>query len=170
MTTIRPGLSRGVGVTVAMLALVATLLAASGPVEAVQQAATSERQAQSMSGATYQHRLLHWINRARDQRSTRSVRLGPCVDDFADSWARRLAVRKQFKHQDLGPIMRRCSLSAAGEIIAMGQVSPRQMVRMWLNSDGHRAILLSKRYRIAGVGAHLGDNRAWYGVVDFGRR
>ena len=124
---------------------------------------------EDMSQRVYQQRLLYWINKARDHQSKRSVSTGECVDGFADRWARRLANRDQFFHQDLGPIMYQCGLSTAGEILAMGGVTPRQMVRMWLRSPGHRSILLDRSYRVVGVGAKLGDNGAWYGCIDFGR-
>ena len=152
---------------VAALAVVCAVMAIPARVDAQQ--AQQGSSIYDMSKREYQQRLAYWINRARDNHSKRSVRVRPCIDDYAGSWARHLAVKAKFEHQSLGPIMRRCDLSTAGEIIAMGGVTPRQMVRMWLRSSGHRDILLSRSYRIAGVGAHLGDNGAWYGVVDFGR-
>jgi uncharacterized protein YkwD len=155
---------------VTALALALTLSFLPGRAEALVPQAAQAAGTTDMKRTEYEQRVMYWINRARDSHSKRSVKVRPCVDRFAGRWARHLAVNEKFEHQSLGPIMRRCGLSSAGEIIAMGGVGPRQMVRMWLDSDGHRKILLSRSYRIAGVGAFLGDNGAWYGVVDFGRR
>jgi uncharacterized protein YkwD len=49
----------------------------------------------------------------------------------------------------------------------------REVVRMWLNSPGHRAILLSRRYRRVGVAKRSGDLgslRATVFTVDFASR
>jgi uncharacterized protein YkwD len=51
---------------------------------------------------------------------------------------------------------------ALGETLAMlgggcGRGSARQVVRMWMNSPGHRAILLSSRYRRVGVAKRVGS-------------
>jgi uncharacterized protein YkwD len=153
---------------VAALAVVLAVLAIPAQVDA-KQAKQSSSSIYDITKREYEQRLAYWINRARDNHSKRSIRVRPCVDDFADKWARHLAVKEKFEHQSLGPIMRQCDLRTAGEIIAMGGVSPRQMVRMWLKSPSHKEILLSRSYRLAGIGARLGDNGAWYGVVDFGR-
>jgi uncharacterized protein YkwD len=49
----------------------------------------------------------------------------------------------------------------------------RKVVRMWLDSPGHRAILLSRRFRRVGVAkrsGHLGSLRATVFTVDFASR
>ena len=42
--------------------------------------------------------------------------------------------------------------SAAGENIAMGQRTPEEVVKGWMNSDGHRANILNKNFTHIGVG------------------
>jgi uncharacterized protein YkwD len=171
LSTASPG-TRLVARLIAPLAVVCVLLATPGQADAKapDPRAKAAVSVLDMTRAEYEERLVYWINRARDHHSKRSISIRACVDGYAGRWARHLAVKEKFEHQELGPIMKNCRLQAAGEIIAMGTVSPRQMVRMWLNSPSHRDILLSRKYRLAGVGAYLGDNDAWYGVVDFGRR
>ncbi len=123
----------------------------------------------NMAPATYERRLSHWINQARHNRGIRAVNHRACIDGFAERWARHLVVSKKFYHQDLGRIMRDCSQSSAGEILAMGTVSPRAMVGMWMRSPGHRDIMLSRSFRLAGVSAKQKADRSWIGCVDFGR-
>ena len=44
------------------------------------------------------------------------------------------------------------SYYACGENIAMGQKTPEQVVNSWMNSPGHRANILSWKYRYMGLG------------------
>lgn len=119
---------------------------------------------------TYTSRLRVWANRARARHGVAGLRRNDCLQRRADRWATHLASKNSFYHQDMGSLLSRCSLSGAGEILAKGAVTPRRMVRMWLNSSEHRQILLSRFFRIAGVSAHQGSGGAWVGCIDVGRR
>jgi uncharacterized protein YkwD len=64
-----------------------------------------------------------------------------------------------------------------GETLAMlggcGNRAARRVVRMWMNSPGHRAILLSSSYRRVGLGKRTGDlggSRACVITADFGSK
>jgi uncharacterized protein YkwD len=68
-------------------------------------------------------------------------------------------------------------LRAVGETLAMvggcGRGSARRIVRMWMNSPGHRAILLSATFRRIGLArrtGNLGGTRACVVTADFGSR
>ncbi|WP_379129403.1 CAP domain-containing protein [Paenibacillus sp. sgz500958] len=50
------------------------------------------------------------------------------------------------------------SYKAAGENIAMGQRTPEEVMKAWMNSPGHRANILSKNFNYIGVGF---DNNYW---------
>ena len=65
---------------------------------------------------------------------------------------------------------------AIGEILAWGSgtyASPAAAVRQWLNSPPHRAILLSSRFTLVGIGVayghFLGHSGAAVYTADFGR-
>lgn len=47
--------------------------------------------------------------------------------------------------------------SAAGENIAMGQVSPAEVMKSWMNSPGHKQNILSPNYTEIGVGYASGS-------------
>ncbi len=66
--------------------------------------------------------------------------------------------------------MSRCKLSKAGEILAMGSVTPNQMIRMWMHSPDHRRILLDGSYGLSGIAARRDSHGNWIGCIDFGRR
>jgi len=66
---------------------------------------------------------------------------------------------------------------AAGETIgygSKGEATPRVIVRRWMNSPGHRAVLLDRRFKQLGVGvaegSPFGHGRARTFVVDVGVR
>ncbi|MFM8269298.1 MAG: CAP domain-containing protein [Pseudomonadota bacterium] len=48
-----------------------------------------------------------------------------------------------------------------GENIAWNQANAREVVRTWMNSDGHRANILSRRYSTIGVAVATGDGPYW---------
>ncbi|WP_232354006.1 SafA/ExsA family spore coat assembly protein [[Bacillus] enclensis] len=52
--------------------------------------------------------------------------------------------------------------SSAGENIAVGQTSPEQVVREWMNSPGHRKNILNGTYTYIGVGYAKGGSYGTY--------
>ena len=54
----------------------------------------------------------------------------------------------------------------SGENIAVGQTSSRSVMTSWMNSDGHRANILTDRYTGIGVGA-VKVNGICYWVQNF---
>lgn len=123
----------------------------------------------SLTSAQYETRLKHRMNVVRKRHGLRGLGVRSCVDGFAEDWTRWLVANKAFEHQDLGPMMRTCSLSSAAEILAMGPVSPRRMVQMWMDSPGHRQIMLSRAYSFTGISATKALTGSWTGAIEFGR-
>lgn len=56
---------------------------------------------------------------------------------------------------------------ADGENIAMGQTTPEQVMKDWMNSPGHKANILSTNFTEMGVGYVTGSKPYW--VQNFGR-
>ena len=52
------------------------------------------------------------------------------------------------------------SYRTAGENIAMGYATPAAVVEAWMNSEGHRANILSANYTMLGVG-YVADGGYW---------
>jgi uncharacterized protein YkwD len=123
-----------------------------------------------LSQATYETRLRTWVNRIRQDRGVRPISVRPCHDGFAERWTGFLTRNSEFRHQDLGPYMDRCKLSKAGEILALGGVTPRRMVWMWMHSPEHRRILLDRSFGLSGIAARRDPRGYWVGCIDFGRR
>lgn len=97
-------------------------------------------------------RLVVKINNARAAHGLRKLRIGPQLNQGARSWSRHLMRRNSFYHARLR--------SGTGEVIAWGTCgwfTPAQAVRMWLNSPGHRRLLLRPGFRFVGTGWTYGN-------------
>ena len=117
----------------------------------------------------YEARVITWINRERAAHGLRPVRAQACTDVYAERWSRFLGRNLEFFHQNLDPFFDSCHATYAGETLARGAVSPREMIQLWMNSPGHREILLSKSPRFIGVGAFLDSRGDWLVAADFTR-
>lgn len=62
------------------------------------------------------------------------------------------------------------SYRSAGENIAAGQSTPQQVVQAWMNSEGHRANILSADYTEIGVGYATGGSQRYYWTQMFIKR
>lgn len=142
-----------------------TVVATAGTVQP-----TASRYWATMTTGKYERRLKLWINRARARNGIRSVNVTECEDRFAEQWAGFLKGSNSFYHQDLGPLMKTCRQTYAGEILALGSVTPWRMVRMWLASPDHRRLMLTRGFNRAGISAVRDGNNVWVGCIDFGRR
>lgn len=117
----------------------------------------------------YQRKVFHWTNVARRRHDLPPLHRIKCLRRVAVRWSEHLAASGDFDHQNLNVIFGRChGARSAGENIARGGVSPRQLVRLWMNSPGHRANILNRRYTHLGVGAAIRHGQ-WTGVQDFAR-
>ena len=45
-------------------------------------------------------------------------------------------------------------------------LSPREVVRLWMKSDGHRTVMLRREYDVIGVGV-VRDGEKWLVVAQF---
>jgi uncharacterized protein YkwD len=121
--------------------------------------------------ATYQHQIFDATNQQREKRDRVELRHQRCVQRYAVRQAQRMARQERMFHQDLGPVLRDCGLSLAGENVAYGYPSGRSAVnRGWMHSPGHRQNILHRGFRLLGAGARQSDDGTWYAAQVFGRR
>lgn len=93
-----------------------------------------------------------------------------CLQGFADSHARRLAsAGGGLSHQDLGPILRSCSMNLVGENVAAGQTSAAAAQSSWMNSSGHKSNILKPEHHRIGAAVHRAKDGRLYYVVVLGR-
>jgi uncharacterized protein YkwD len=119
------------------------------------------------SVATYSDRVLALTNRERTSRALRPLAFSACADGYADSWAASLSRAGALSHQPLRPILTACRARGVGENVAYGNVTPEQLVAMWMASPGHRANLLKPDFTHIGVGSVTVATGRVYGVQVF---
>lgn len=115
--------------------------------------------------------LMVRINRARASRGLPKIRsFDVCTDQLAERWGARIARTGVLEHRDQREVIRKCDNSWAGETLVRGTgLSPETMVELWLDSPGHREILLSPRAKRAGVAITRDSQGRTIGVVNLVR-
>ena len=158
-TVLRPALVRPslaaplravVVATTALLALLGTTGSAQASTWAVPTVA-SEGAASTLD--EFEDQLMVEINEARRAQDRKRIRVyDSCADRMAEQWGAHLAATGLFEHRDQSEIIRRCDVTWAGENLVRGTgLTPEAMVQAWLDSPGHRVILLNTKARRAGV-------------------
>ncbi len=97
------------------------------------------------------------INRVRSARGLPQLQVGPRLQAAARAHSRAMARSGSFTHGNWYYRLRRFGVRGRvlGENIAWGVGhlgSPRQIMRAWMNSPGHRANILNRRFREVGIG------------------
>lgn len=156
------------------LAFAATLFGTTSTTATAAETTTSTTTAKAMASPAmdpevYEKKVRYWINRKRVKHGLPKVRLESCTDRVAERWSSYLARTLEFFHQDLGNVIDGCNARYAGETLAKGPIGPRGIVRAWMNSPGHRAILLSSKPKRIGIGAYSDQNGYWVVAADFSR-
>ena len=115
--------------------------------------------------------LMAKINEARAANGLRKIwNFDACTDQLSEEWGERIARTGLFEHRDQNEVIRRCDNSWAGETLVRGVgLTPDVMVDLWLDSPGHREILLSPRARRAGVSIEQDSEGRVIGVVNLVR-
>lgn len=124
----------------------------------------------SMAPDTYEQRVQRLINQRRAAHGLRGLTLIYCADRTAERWSRHLASTNTFYHQSMTNVINSCDARYAGETLGRGTMKPRKLVRMWMNSPGHRAILLTPKARRIGIGATTDAFGRWVVAANFVRR
>jgi uncharacterized protein YkwD len=127
--------------------------------------------------------IVRAINRQRSKHGLAALRSSGRLAKAADFHSWEMLDADYFAHEsrDGGPfdkrVRRYANHRALGETLAMlggcGRRSARKVVKMWMNSSGHRAVLLSSTYRRVGIGRRagsLGGNSRCLVTADFGSR
>lgn len=119
---------------------------------------------------TFSGRVLSLINEIRVHKHLAPLRASTCVSPFAVNWSHHLAKTRTLSHQSLGPILNTCRATIVGENVAYGNVTPSQLVRLWLDSPGHRTNILNPKYTRTAISTvrNSTDHRI-YATQDFAR-
>jgi uncharacterized protein YkwD len=121
----------------------------------------------------FAERLLVLVNQRRAARHLHELNLDPCVGRWSDDWAASLVRRNAFEHSDLQSLLARCSASYVSENLGRvpPSMSPRDLVRLWMQSSPHRHNILSPYPTASGIAVRYdADEGAWLAVQNFARR
>ncbi|MGW5616166.1 CAP domain-containing protein [Streptomyces sp. NPDC003877] len=109
------------------------------------------------------------VNRHRVQAGCRPVRLRASLNRAAQGHSADMARRQHLTHTGGDGSSPAERMRAAGyrpghtaENVAAGPRTPEAVVRTWIDSPEHRAILLTCRYTHAGVGVASGAGGPWW--------
>lgn len=116
---------------------------------------------------SYADQVLALTNNERTSRGLRPVAFNSCADGYANSWAQALSIAGSLSHQALMPILSACGARSVGENVAYGNVTPVELVKMWMDSAGHRANILNAGFTHLGVGDVTTSSGRVYAVQVF---
>jgi uncharacterized protein YkwD len=134
---------------------------------AIELSAVAARPAYSTS--TYESQVKYYVNVERRKRGLPALRWASCTDAAAERWASYLASHNAFYHQSMTSLLRRCNARYAGETLAKGNITPRTLVTMWMNSPAHRHVMLSTSPRRIGIGAVPNSHGQWVVAANYMR-
>jgi len=138
--------------------------------------------------SAFAQEVVERINRARWQNSLPPLKRNANLDAAAAYHSQDMAVDNYFFHDSYNRVggdlvfdrlwyervgSYYTGWSLLGECIAAGYTSPEAVVQGWLNSSGHRAVLLSSNYREIGSGYYYqasGSDYTTYWTTDYGCR
>ena len=104
------------------------------------------------------------VNQERAKVGLQPLKHRADIANVAEVKAKDMVNRNYFSHQSPTygspfDMLKRFNISyrAAGENIAQGQRSPKEVMNSWMNSSGHRANILNTNYNAIGVGYYNGS-------------
>ncbi len=182
MTAVRAGSGIGAGAALAIAGLVLALalaFAAAAPGTAEARCKASGQPTDEISKQAARKAVRCLVNK---ERKARDLKLRGDLSRAAQRHTNYMRKHNCFAHVCLGEadllkrIKRTGYLDGArsytyGEVIVKmpQQATPRDAMRLWMNSPGHRILLLSSAYRHIGVGVSAKNGTALY-TADLGNR
>jgi uncharacterized protein YkwD len=120
--------------------------------------------------------VLQLVNLERAERDLQPVVVNPKLSKVAAEYACRMVNEGFFGHRDPttdeGPADRAVACKyrfyAVGENLAAGQETPAEVMKVWMESPAHRAIILAPNWTELGVAVRTGGEHSIYWVQEFG--
>ena len=139
------------------------------PVQEPAKAPAQEPAAATVSSAVsaYEQKVVELTNQERAKNGLKPLALDTELSKVAREKSRDMQSKGYFSHTSPTygspfDMMKKFGISyrSAGENIAMGQRTPEEVVKAWMNSSGHRANILNSSYTHIGVG-HVATGNYW---------
>lgn len=116
---------------------------------------------------TYENQVKLYVNNERRKRGLPALAWASCTDTVAEHWASYLASHDAFYHQSMTALLRRCNARYAAETLAKGNITPRTLVTLWMNSPIHRHVMLSSNPHRIGIGAVPDSHGQWVVAANY---
>lgn len=117
--------------------------------------------------SNYANQVLTLVNAERSKAGLKPLTLNSTLTKSAQAKSQDMHDKKYFDHNSptYGTPFQMMSkfgykYSYAGENIAMGQKTPKEVMDAWMNSTGHRANILNSNYTEIGIG-YVADGSYW---------
>ena len=124
--------------------------------------------------AEYQNQVVQLVNQERTSRGLNALSIDSALTKTATLKSQDMADLGYFDHTSPTygspfDMMKQFGISyrVAGENIAMGQTSPKQVMTGWMNSEGHRENILKSSYTKIGVGIAKNSSGRYYWTQQF---
>jgi uncharacterized protein YkwD len=154
-----------------LLLLCITVAAGAGPASAATVCASADGPTAQASAATLANAALCLVNQERTSRGLKPLSANRRLANAARGHAQDMVARGYFSHDTEGggtfvDRIRKAGYVPArvfptlGEDLAWGSGTlgtPREIVKSWMASPGHRANILSRAFREGGMGVAFGD-------------
>lgn len=118
--------------------------------------------------------VLKLVNEERSKQGLKSLKLSSKLNEVAYEKSRDMAVNRYFSHNSPTygtpfQMLKQYNVTyrTAGENIAAGQRTPKDVMQAWMNSSGHRANILNANYTELGVGYYKGGSYGTYWTQTF---
>ena len=142
------------------------------PVQQQQQQPVTETQTVTTTQTTsalsaYEQKVVDLTNQERAKNGLPALKVDLTLSKMAREKSRDMSANGYFSHTSPTygspfDMMKKYGISYryAGENIAMGQRTPEEVVKAWMNSEGHRKNILSPNFNYIGVG-YVSQGNYW---------
>ncbi|QCJ41110.1 sporulation protein [Bacillus sp. S3] len=131
----------------------------------VQQQPATSQPASTLSA--YEQKVVDLTNQERAKNGLPALKVDLTLSKMAHEKSRDMSANGYFSHTSPTygspfDMMKKYGITyrSAGENIAMGQRTPEEVVKAWMNSEGHRKNILSPNYNYIGVG-YVSQGNYW---------
>jgi uncharacterized YkwD family protein len=138
------------------------------PVEQPAETPTQPAETQNTSTlSAYEQKVVDLTNQERAKNGLPALKVDLTLSKMAREKSRDMSANGYFSHTSPTygspfDMMKKYGISYryAGENIAMGQRTPEEVVKAWMNSEGHRKNILSANFNYIGVG-YVSQGNYW---------
>lgn len=136
-----------------------TVKVANQPAQTAQAETKAATTASPSANVSFEEKVAQLVNIEREKNGLQPLTFDSSISNVARAKSKDMADNNYFAHQSptygsAGDMLSNFGIkwSAWGENIASGQDTPEEVVNAWMNSEGHRANILSPNFGKIGVG------------------